>query len=283
MSDKFTDLISTARLAEFLGRNGWIVVDCRFDLGASEKGLQAFRTSHVPGAVYAHLDRDLSGAVGGNTGRHPLPDVERFRLWLGRQGIGNDSQVVAYDDTGGSMASRLWWLLRWLRHERVAVLDGGWQAWTKAGLPVTAQSLLPQPTQFNAAPDMSGIATTRALLLPEPRRLVVDVRAAERFRGEREPIDPVAGHIPGAVNLPLQRHLAPDGRFLPPAGLRTLYAPLVAGRKPADLVFMCGSGVTACHGILAMQRAGLPGARLYAGSWSEWICDPARPIARGPD
>jgi thiosulfate/3-mercaptopyruvate sulfurtransferase len=282
MIENFTAVISPARLAESLGGNGWVVVDCRFDLGASEKGLQAFRTSHVPGAVYAHLDRDLSGAIGGNTGRHPLPDAGRFMQWLGRQGIGNDSQVVAYDDTGGSMASRLWWLLRWLGHERVAVLDGGWQAWTKAGLPVTAQSRPPRPTEFCGGPDMSGIVTTQALLLPEPRRLIVDVRAAERFRGEREPIDPVAGHIPGAVNLPLQRHLVPDGRFLPAADLRALYLPMVTDRQPADLVFMCGSGVTACHGILAMQRAGLPGARLYAGSWSEWIRDAARPVARGP-
>ena len=261
-SRRYTNLITSGQLSDHLDDKGWRVVDCRFDLGAPDRCERAFSGSHIPGAVYAHLDRDLSGPVTPRTGRHPLPDADRLREWLGSQGISRESQVVVYDDTGGSMAVRLWWLLRWLGHQDVAVLDGGWPTWVGAGLPVTGEVHRPRSARFTGDPDMSTVVSTRALLLPEQARQVVDVRTAERFRGEQEPIDPVAGHIPGAVNLPLQRNLGPDGCFLSPDGLRDLYAPLIQDRRPVDLVFMCGSGVTACHGILAMDVAGLGGARL---------------------
>lgn len=279
---RFTTLISPEALLPRLDDPLLAVVDCRFDLADGARGERDYRAGHIPGAVYAHLDEDLSGPITPASGRHPLPQPEVFRQWLGDHGIGNASQVVAYDDTGGSMAVRVWWLLRWLGHYRAAVLDGGWQRWMSAGLPVTREIPPVQPAAFAGVPDMSLVVTTQALLAPEPGRQLVDVRTAGRFRGEQEPIDPVAGHIPGAANLPLQRNLGPDGRFLPAAELLELYGPLARGRRPEDVVFMCGSGVTACHGILAMTVAGLPGARLYAGSWSEWIRDPARPVATGP-
>lgn len=279
----FTTLISPDQLSSRLGQPGWAIFDCRFDLADTEKGERAYRAGHIPGAVYAHLDRHLSGPITPASGRHPLPDSEVFQRWLGGQGISNSSQVVAYDDSGGSMAVRLWWLLRWLGHYRVAVLDGGWPGWIAAGLPVTRQIVAPRHATFSGVPDTSMVVTTQSLLAADAGLQLVDMRTAERFRAEQEPIDPVAGHIPGAVNLPLQRHLRPDGRFLPPAELLELYRPLTRDRQPEELVFMCGSGVTACHGILAMAVAGLPGARVYAGSWSEWIRDPARPVATGAE
>ena len=276
----FETLIGAQALAENIHRQDWVVVDCRFDLADTDKGEHAYRQTHIPGARYAHLDRDLSGPVTAVTGRHPLPDSGVFARWLGAQGIHNRSQVVAYDDLGGSMAVRLWWLMRWLGHRRVAVLDGGFQAWRDAGLVMTADVPDPEPAVFKGVADQRMIVHADALMQQKAGRVLIDVRTAERFRGEAEPIDPVAGRIPGAVNVPWPENLGTDGRFLPAATLRGRYKQ-ATGLEAEERVLMCGSGVTACFGILALEVAGIPGARLYAGSWSEWIRDPRRPIMTG--
>lgn len=282
----FDTLVDCATLAAHLDAPDWRVFDCRFDLADTGRGERAYREAHLPGAWYAHLDRDLSGPVTPRTGRHPLPAVDALAGWLGAHGVQAGTQVVAYDDSGGTMAVRLWWLLRWLGHTRVALLDGGWPAWSAAGLPVEAAPPRPvAPATFDARPDWGQVVTTqeiaRQLATGGSGVLLLDARTPERFRGEAEPIDPVAGHVPGAVNLPLQENLNPDGTFRSAAALRRLYETALAGRPPESVAAMCGSGVTACHNLLAMELAGLAGGRLYAGSWSEWIRDPARPVATG--
>jgi len=279
-------LVDCRQLGDRLGDPDWRVFDCRFDLADTGWGERKYDESHLPGAIYAHLDRDLSGPITPTSGRHPLPDPGLLCRWLGQHAVRNDTQVVVYDDSGGTMAVRLWWLLRWLGHQRVALLDGGWQAWTQAGLPT--QKTLPRPvaaTRFRCLPDWQQVVDSDKILRQHREGgnalLLMDARSAERYRGEVEPIDPVAGHVPGAINLPLQQNLAADGRFMPAASLRSLYDQALAGRPARDVVLMCGSGVTACHNLLAMEIAGLPGGRLYAGSWSEWIRDPGRPVERG--
>lgn len=282
----WTTLVDSTRLAAHLDDPDWLVFDCRFDLADPARGAHDFEAAHIPGARYAHLDRDLSGPLTATAGRHPLPDPQHLCAWLARQGMQPGRQVVAYDDSGGAMAVRLWWLLRWLGHERVAVLDGGWPVWRAADLPSVAGTAPSVPSgRFAAAPDDRQVLTTSELLAslahPGSGPLLIDVRNGERFRGIHEPIDPIAGHIPGAINLPLSDNLAGDGRFLPPDRLAERYRAALDGRNPTQVAAMCGSGVTACHALLAMAVAGLPGARLYAGSWSEWIRDPSRPIATG--
>lgn len=279
-------LVSVAELAAHeagkRGPDAWVVVDCRFTLTEPGAGRAAWAKGHIPGARYAHLDEDLAGSVTRETGRHPLPDPERLAQTLGSWGIGPATRVVAYDEGSGAFAARLWWLLRWLGHGPVSVLDGGFAAWTAAGLPVEAGAPVVVPTVF------TGIAGTLptvsaeelAQLLPAGRITLIDVRAPERFRGDVEPIDPVAGHVPGAINMPFSGNLT-GGLFKSADELQRLYAPLVAHGGAAGIAAMCGSGVTACHGILALEIAGLPGARLYPGSWSEWIRDEKRPVARG--
>lgn len=276
-------LIDCHRLSQRLGQPGWVLVDCRFDLADTPAGALAYRQSHLPGAVYAHLDEVLSSPITPVSGRHPLPDPDRLRTWLGDHGIDNDTQVVAYDASGGNMAVRLWWLLRWLGHHRVCLLDGGWQAWLEAGLPVDDRQPDRPRRTFVGSPDPDMLLETRQIAAPMDKDpwLLIDARTAERFRGEQEPIDPVAGHIPGALNLPLGDHLDAEGRFKPADELRALYQPLVGDHPPGRIAAMCGSGVTACHTLLAMEIAGITGARLYAGSWSEWIRDPQRPVATG--
>jgi len=282
----FETLIDADQLATRLNSPGWRVFDCRFDLGATESGRNAHRESHLPGALYAHLDDDLSSPITPQSGRHPLPDPSRLCAWLGDRGVGPDTQVVVYDDTGGTMAVRLWWLLRWLGHGGVAVLDGGWQAWLQAGLPL--QTAPPDPVEscvFQGSPDwrqvVSSETLTEQLQHGGAALQLMDARKRERFRGDAEPIDPVAGHIPGAVNMPLQDNLDAEGRFKRPDALRELYTTVLGDHPVNDVVAMCGSGVTACHNLLAMESAGLHGGRLYAGSWSEWIRDPHRPVATG--
>jgi thiosulfate/3-mercaptopyruvate sulfurtransferase len=275
-------LVSAAALAG-LPPDRAVVVDCRFDLARPGAGRAAFLEGHIPGARYAHLDEDLAAPPRPDTGRHPLPDPAAFAATCGRLGISRDRWVIAYDDASGAFAARLWWLLRWAGHPAVSLLDGGFAAWRAAGLPVESGPAAAAPAEFSPASgaEPTITATGLATALAAGTRQLVDVRAPERFAGRVEPIDPVAGHVPGAVNLPFARALGPDQRFRPPAELRELYAPLLAGGSPADLVFMCGSGVTACHGLFAMTLAGLPGAALYPGSWSEWIRDPSRPVATG--
>lgn len=276
-------LIDCVTLAARLEDPGWAVVDCRFDLADHAAGERGYAEAHIPGAVYAHMETVLSGPITPQTGRHPLPDPQQLCRWLGDQGIDNRTQVVVYDRSGGSMAVRLWWLLRWLGHRPVALLDGGWQAWLDADLPVQKETPARRATGFRGEPNPAMLLEARRILdgLDSGRWLLIDARTAERFRGEKEPIDPVAGRIPGALNLPLQEHLNPDGSFKAAAQLRELYQPLIGNRPVDQVATMCGSGVTACHNLLAMEIAGYRGARLYAGSWSEWIRDPSRPVATG--
>lgn len=278
-------LISPAELAAHLGRPDWVVIDCRYSLADPAAGEAAYARGHLPGARYAHLDRDLSAPPGPHTGRHPLPDPQRLAARLGRWGVDERTQVVVYDDAGGAFAGRLWWMLHWLGHPCAAVLDGGLQAWERAGGPLTDQVPSPEPRVFKARAEAGRWLSTEAVEEGLRRGAIrlLDARSPERYRGEAEPIDPVAGHIPGALNRPLQLNLGPDGRFLPPGELRRAYAELLAGTEPQAVVHMCGSGVSACHNLLAMEIAGLGGSRLYVGSWSEWIRDPARPVARAGD
>ncbi|MDS4027506.1 MAG: sulfurtransferase [Candidatus Contendobacter sp.] len=278
----YDTLIDVATLRAHLNAPHWVVVDCRFNLMDVEAGRRAYQKGHLPGARYAHLDEDLSSPITPVTGRHPLPDPARLARRLGDWGIGPGIQVVVYDDLGGMLAAaRLWWLLRWLGHEAVAVLDGGLSAWQRAGGPLVAEPPRVRPVTFHARPnDRCWLTTARVLALPA-EDVMLDARAAARFRGEMEPVDPVAGHIPGAINLPTEGHLNADGHFLPRAELWARFMAALGERSPATVVHSCGSGVTACHNLLAMEAAGLRGSRLYAGSWSEWIRDPARPVATG--
>jgi thiosulfate/3-mercaptopyruvate sulfurtransferase len=262
-----------------------VLFDCRFSLADPAAGHRAYAAGHLPGAIYAHLDLHLSGPITANSGRHPLPDPKRLTAWLGACGVDAETHVVLYDDQGGAFAARLWWLLRWLGHRRVAVLDGGLQAWQQTGGELTQQEPVPSPTRFTGRPDDAlWIATAdlaASLVAPAPGVQVVDARAPERFRGEQEPIDPVAGHIPGAINLPFAGNLDVDGRFLTPATLRKRFSDALGDTPPSQVAHSCGSGVNACHNLFAMELAGLTGSRLYAGSWSEWIRAPERPVAVG--
>jgi thiosulfate/3-mercaptopyruvate sulfurtransferase len=277
-----TPLIPTRELAARLSDPHWVVADCRFELGRPDAGREAWRAGHVPGAVHVDLERDLSAPVTPDSGRHPLPDPGAFAATLAGLGIGNRSTVVCYDGGPGAYAARLWWMLRWVGHEAVTVLDGGFAAWVAEGRPVSTEAAPRAAATFTASPrpamlvDAEGV--TRALARGET---LVDVRGAERFAGHVEPLDAIAGHVPGAVNLPYLENLDARGRFRDPAGLAALWhsrAGAAPGRAP---ICMCGSGVTACQGLLALEAAGIAGGRLYAGSWSEWIRDPSRPVARG--
>lgn len=281
----YTTIVTTEVLHAHLEDPGWVVCDCRFTLTDADAGRRAHAAGHIPGARYVHLEEDLSSPPGPGTGRHPLPDIAVLAEKLGGWGIGAGVQVVVYDDTFGAMAARLWWLLRWLGHREVALLDGGWPRWQREGRPVEASAPPPRPRAFEARPDhrlwVDAGAAARAAA--DPQALLLDARAEERFTGDREPLDPVAGHVPGARNRPYEDNLALSGDFLPPEELAEEYRGLLSGRAPSAVIHMCGSGVTACHNILAMEIAGLTGSRLYAGSWSEWITDPARPVATGPE
>ncbi len=265
-----------------LSEPGWRVADCRFDLGNPDAGAAAFRAGHIPGSVHADLERDLSVPVTPASGRHPLPSPAAFAATLARLGIGNDSRVVCYDAGSGAFAARLWWMLRWVGHDSVSVLDGGFAAWVAESRPVSTEVSPARHATFAPRPrpemvlDVEGVM--RALADGET---LTDVRGAERFAGEAEPIDAVAGHVPGAVNLPYLENLAASGRFRAPAELAELWGSRAGARPGRAPVCMCGSGVTACQGLLALEAAGIHGGRLFAGSWSEWIRDPARPVARG--
>lgn len=276
-------LISVDDLQRQLAEPALVVFDCRHDLMQPDAGAQAYARSHLPGARFAHSDKDLSGAKTGKTGRHPLPDPAAFSAWLGRNGVDSSKQVVAYDHAGGASAARLWWMLRhWLGHERVAVLDGGWEAWVAAGAPVSAEVAHLAPASFSGTPRAVPVDASYVLShLNDPDLVVVDARAPERYRGETEPIDPVAGHIPGARNRLYKNNLDASGRFKTAEALRAEFTALLAGMRPDQIVHQCGSGVSACHNILAMEIAGLSGSKLYPGSWSEWCADASRPVARG--
>ena len=274
-------LVQADVLSVALGRPDLVIVDCRFSLLDPNLGEQAWLGSHIPGAVYAHLERDLSDMTRKGVGRHPWPDAAAFCAKLGKWGISPATQVVAYDDGDGAMAARLWFLLRALGHEKVAVLDGGWSRWVSLGLPVSSAVPDPAPVRYEAVFDGRRLYDADAVEAHlAAGGLLVDARAPARFRGEEEPLDRVAGHVPGAINRPYAQNLA-DGRFKTPMQLADEFRALLGGRDPAEVVVMCGSGVTACHNLLAMERAGLRGAKLYMGSWSGWIADQTRPVATG--
>jgi thiosulfate/3-mercaptopyruvate sulfurtransferase len=273
---------STLVSTEALSRNlaGWRVFDCRHDLVKPQLGESQYRESHIPGALFAHMERDLSGPKTGTNGRHPLPDRGAFIAWLGQAGLQPAHQVVCYDAGNGSMAARLWWMLRWAGHERVAVLDGGFAKWLAEKRPVTAEVPCFSMTRYPVKAALAAAVDVADVEKAQPRTLLVDARAPVRFRGEQEPIDPVAGHIPGAKNRFNAENLAADGTFKTPEALRSEMLELLKGHDARDVVHYCGSGVAACHNLLAMEIAGLPGGKLYAGSWSEWSADPKRPIGR---
>lgn len=286
----FTTLIEASVLRDLIGKPDVTVIDCRFDLSNRSRGRAAFLEGHIPRARYADLETDLSGPVTAKSGRHPLPAPKDFVAALERWGIGNATQVIVYDDAGGSYAARAWWLLRWLGHEAVAVLNGGINAWVAAGGLKEPGEERPLQERASSGGTILPASNHAALIetadierfLANPANLLVDARAADRFAGSVEPIDTVAGHISGAVNHPFSTNLGPDGRFLPPAELRRRWELRLAGRKPEGVAAMCGSGVTACHNLLGLEIAGFKGAKLYAGSWSEWIRDLSRAVARGP-
>jgi len=278
----YTTLIPAAELANHLDDPAWVIVDCRFSLADTDRGRRDYQEAHIPGAVYAHLDEDLSGPmIAGQTGRHPLPGIETFAQTLGGWGIGDGVQVVVYDDSTGGIAARLWWMLRWLGHNAAAVLDGGWMQWSRAGLPVESTSKSKPARVFEARPRPDLLVNTAVVktLSQEQPAVIFDSRTADRYRGENETIDPVAGHIPGAICAPYLENVGPDGLFLPKEALRARFESLLGQAPVEQAVFYCGSGVTAAHNLLAMTYAGLGDGRLYAGSWSEWITDPARPVA----
>lgn len=281
MSD-WTTLVSAEDLAAALGNKDLIVVDTRTSLTDRAASEQAYRQAHIPGARYADLDRDLSDHRKTTGGRHPWPDAADFTATLGRWGITPQHQVVVYDSADGALAaSRLWFLLRVLGHRRVAVLDGGWQRWSALGLPGDAEIPAPQATQYEASFDARRLLDAQDVRgLLDSGGLLIDARAGERFRGEVEPLDRVAGHVPGARNRAYALNLE-DGRFKSPEVLAAEFAPLFDGREPSQVAAMCGSGVTACHHLLAMSHAGFDGAALYTGSWSGWIEDSQRPVAIG--
>jgi thiosulfate/3-mercaptopyruvate sulfurtransferase len=284
----FSTLIDAATLRGLAGRPDTVLIDCRFDLSDPEAGRRAYLAGHIPGARYADLNLDLSAPVSASSGRHPLPTPPVFAATLERLGIGNATQAIAYDDAGGAYAARAWWLLRWLGHTSVAVLDGGMKAWSAASGTLESGPEAPlgaAPAGGRIVPQANAAAVIDtaeiAAFLSDGANLLVDARAAERYAGSVEPIDTVAGHISGAVNHPFSANLGPDGLFLAGPELRRRWEARLAGRQAAHVAAMCGSGVTACHNLLSMEIAGLRGAKLYGGSWSEWIKDPNRPIARG--
>jgi Rhodanese-related sulfurtransferase len=274
---KFTTLVSTNDLAAIIQKDDVIVVDCRFDLTDVSAGRRSYETAHVPGAVFADINEDLAAKPTGTNGRHPLPAPSAFLSTLGRLGISNDAQVIAYDQDTGMYASRFWWMLRWMGHDAVGVLDGGYARWVAEGRPTSAGIEQKTARVFHGRPNDAMVASIADVSAGPP---LLDARAPERYRGDVEPIDRVAGHIPGARNHFYKDNLAADGTFRTPAELRALFARSLDDASSEDVVCYCGSGVTACHNLLALEHAGLHGARLYPGSWSEWSSDSARPVER---
>jgi thiosulfate/3-mercaptopyruvate sulfurtransferase len=279
----FTTLVGTGELARHLTDARWVVVDCRFQLADESWGQHEYLAAHIPGAVYAHLNKDLSAPLTGTNGRHPLPDPQSLVQTFIRLGIGSGMQVVVYDQDSGMFASRLWWMLRWMGHEAVALLDGGFRKWLAEGRPVDSGNNAREAQRFTGSPrpEMTLEARDVAAALGHRGTTLLDARAPERYRGDIEPIDRLPGHIPGAVNYHFQQNVDDQGVFRSPDDLRRQLGAAIGDTPAPGVVHYCGSGVTACHNLLAMEVAGLPGAKLYAGSWSEWSSDPSRPVERG--
>ncbi|NML62505.1 sulfurtransferase [Massilia sp. RP-1-19] len=281
----YTTLISAADLAPHIDSPNWAVIDCRHDLANPDAGHAGYAIGHISHALFAHVDSDLSGARqdadGTFRGRHPLPDREAFIETLRGWGINDDTQVVAYDAHGGMFAARLWWMLRWMGHQKVAVLDGGLAAWQAGGFPMSTEAPIRERGAINDRDPLVETVSAAEVLenIAIGERSVIDARAPDRFRGENETIDPVGGHIPGAKNRFFKDNLQADGRFKEPEQLKADFAMLAV--EPKAAIMQCGSGVTACHNLLALEVAGMPGAALYPGSWSEWSSDPSRPVQTG--
>ena len=277
-------LISPSVLAQHLNDPSWVVVDCRFDLADPAKGEELYRLAHIPGARYAHLDRHLSGGKTGTNGRHPLPPSDEIIKQFSELGIGPHMQVIAYDADSGMYAARLWWMLRWMGHDGVAVLDGGFARWQRDGRAVRGGLETSTPAHFRGAPRPGWRLTVDEVEagLGSPARLLVDARNKQRYLGLNETLDKVAGHIPGAVSYFFQQNLADDNTFKSPEALKAQWEPLLKGRDPKDVVMYCGSGVTACHNLLALEHAGIHGAKIFPGSWSEWSADASRPVETEP-
>ena len=283
MTGTHTTLVSTDVLAAHLD-GSWAIVDCRYDLRDTNWGQEQYRAAHVPGAVYASLSHDLSAPPAGMNGRHPLPCVEDLEVTFGRMGIAPGTQVVMYDQDNGMYASQMWWMLRYLGHDAAAVLDGGWAKWSREQRPTRSGEESRPAATFGGRrrKEMRLPVDQVAAALDNPAVLLVDARAPERFEGRNETLDPRAGHIPGAANHFFKRNVTDEGLMLPADTLRQQFQDTLGDRSPDQVVMYCGSGVTACQNLLAMEHAGLPGAKLYAGSWSEWSSDPARPTETGP-
>jgi thiosulfate/3-mercaptopyruvate sulfurtransferase len=286
----FNLLIQPQELLQNLHSGGWLLFDVRHDLLDHDSGRRAYEQGHIPGAIYLDHETDLSAARTGKNGRHPLPARSEFAAHMHLQGLTSRSQVVVYDDGSSMFAAHLWWMLRWLGHEQVAVLDGGWKAWLAAGGPIEAgvnraavrESQAVQGISVGGGAAMPTLEVQAMLAnLDDPQFMVLDARNASRFKGETEPMDPVAGHIPGAINRPNSLNLQEDGRFKSADALRREYEALLNGVSPAKVVHQCGSGISASHNLFAMELAGLSGSALYHGSWSEWCSDTARPVATG--
>jgi len=273
-----TTLVSTEQLQQHLA--DWRIFDCRHDLAEPDLGEAQYREAHIPGAVFAHLDRDLSAPRDGRNGRHPLPYPGAFIAWLGQRGLRPEDQVVCYDAGNGTVAARLWWMMRWVGHDAVAVLDGGLAKWLAEGRPMSAELPSFPHTQYPVMMRPDRAVGVGFVAHQRKSMLLLDARSPKRYRGEEEPIDRVAGHIPGAKNRYCADNVGAEGTFKSPAALKRELGEILGDRTPAEVVNYCGSGVAACHNLLAMEVAGLTGAKLYAGSWSDWITDPKRPIAR---
>jgi thiosulfate/3-mercaptopyruvate sulfurtransferase len=276
-------LVSTDTLAAHLDDPAWVIFDCRHDLADFSKGERLYRAQHIPGAHFAPVETALTATKTGRNGRHPLPDPEAFGNFLARHGVSDATTIIAYDDVGGQYAARLWWMSRWIGLKRAALLDGGMQKWIAEGRPLTAVIPDPRPgsVQVHLSPEMAWTLADVQRQMTDSNSALVDARAAERYRGEVEPIDPVAGRIPGAINRFYKLNLNADLTMRPASELKREFELLLNGRRPENVGHQCGSGVTACANLFAMEYAGLSGSKLYAGSWSEWIADPSRPIAKG--
>ena len=283
----FTTLINTDELSAHIDDPAWVIIDCRFNLADTEAGRQDYAQAHIPNARYAHLDDDLSSPVMAKTGRHPLPNPDKLAKKLGSWGVDATKQVVVYDDAGGAIAGRLWWMLRWLGHNRVALLNGGLKAWQAAGLPLSTETVEAVSTKFplqHAELERDALYVTADevdQLRQDESYRVIDARAPQRFSGEVEPLDRIAGHIPGSINMPWDKNVQIDGIFKPKQTLQKMFEQQLGDVTPEHVIHSCGSGVTACHNLIAMEYAGLAGSKLYPGSWSEWITDPNRAVEKG--
>jgi thiosulfate/3-mercaptopyruvate sulfurtransferase len=276
-----TTIVSTADLAAHLDDPAWIVLDCQHDLMKPALGREAYAREHIPGALFVAMDEDLAGPKTGANGRHPLPTADALGALFSRLGVAAGKQVVVYDAAQNMYAGRLWWTLKWLGHDAVALLDGSLTKWKAEGRALSAASSTAKPATFVAHPREDMKVDVAFVNVHLKDRQIIDARAPDRYDGSAETVDPVGGHIPGAINRFWKSNINADGSFKSAAVLRAEFEALLAGRKPAEVIQQCGSGVTACHNLVAMEMAGLPGSKLYPGSWSEWSADPARPMAKG--